>query len=91
MSLMRAVEDGFTVVRDAKVGFLTASDDRGRILAEQSTVGSSTFTTMLVTVPVRHDATLDQRWGDRFGWLDLAGFGCAARGTIRFPLRRMAL
>jgi len=73
MSLMRAVEDGFTLVRDAKVGFLTASDDRGRILAEESTVGSGTFNTMIVTVPVRHDPTLYQFWGDWFAWLDLGG------------------
>ena len=73
MSLMRAVEDGFTLVRDAKVGFLTASDDRGRILAEESTVGSNTFSSMIVTVPVRHDATLYQVGGDWFAWIDLAG------------------
>lgn len=35
---MRAVEDGFTLVRDAKVGLMTAGDDRGRILAEESNV-----------------------------------------------------
>ncbi|KAA6461867.1 hypothetical protein DYQ86_09460 [Acidobacteria bacterium AB60] len=73
MSLMRAVEDGFTLVRDAKVGFLTASDDRGRILAEESAVGGNALHTMLVSVPVRHDATVYQAWGDWFAWVDLAG------------------
>lgn len=71
MSLMRGVEDGFTMVRDAKVGLMTASDDRGRILAEQSTRSDGALTTMLATVPVRHDATLYQRWGDWFAWADL--------------------
>ncbi len=71
MSLMRAVEEGFSLVRDAKVGFLTATDDRGRILAEESNVGHTSFTTMIVSVPVRHDSTLYQSWGDWFAWLDL--------------------
>jgi apolipoprotein N-acyltransferase len=69
---MRAVEDGFTLVRDAKVGLLTASDDRGRILAEQSTRPDGAFTTMLAAVPVRYDPTLYQKWGDWFAWMDLA-------------------
>lgn len=73
LALMRAVEDGFTLVRDAKVGLLTASDDRGRIIAEQPTRSDGAFTTMLVTVPVRYDNTLYQMWGDWFAWLDLAG------------------
>ena len=73
LALMRAVEDGFTMVRDAKVGLLTASDDRGRILAEEPTRTDGALVTMLVTVPVRYDSTLYQRWGDWFAWLDLAG------------------
>ena len=71
LALMRAVEDGFTLVRDAKVGLLTASDDRGRILAEQATRPDGAFTTMLTPVPVRHDPTLYQKWGDWFAWMDL--------------------
>lgn len=72
LSLMRAVESGFTMVRDAKRGLLTASDDRGRVLAETSTLSESGFTTMLEAVPVRYDHTLYQRWGDWFAWADLA-------------------
>ena len=72
LSLMRGVENGFTMVRDAKVGLLTASDDRGRILAEESTHSDGSLVTMLATVPVRHDSTLYQKWGDWFAWFDLA-------------------
>jgi apolipoprotein N-acyltransferase len=71
LSLMRAVEDGFTMVRDAKNGLLTASDDRGRILAEEPTRSDGGLVTMLATVPVRHDPTLYQKWGDWFAWVDL--------------------
>jgi apolipoprotein N-acyltransferase len=72
LALMRGVESGFTMVRDAKVGLLTASDDRGRILAEQPTRSDGGLTTMLASVPVRHDSTLYQKWGDWFAWVDLA-------------------
>ena len=72
MALMRGVEDGFTIVRTAKAGFLTVSDDRGRVLAEEATSPHREFTTMLAQVPVRHDITLYQKWGDWFAWLDLA-------------------
>jgi apolipoprotein N-acyltransferase len=73
LSLMRGVEDGFTMVRDAKNGLLTASDDRGRILAEEPTRSDGALVTMLATVPVRHDPTLYQKWGDWFAWVDLSG------------------
>jgi apolipoprotein N-acyltransferase len=73
LSLMRGVEDGFTMVRDAKNGLLTVSDDRGRILAETPTRTDGALVTMLTHVPVRYDSTLYQKWGDWFAWLDLAG------------------
>lgn len=88
LALMRAVEDGFTMVRDAKVGLLTASDDRGRILAEETTRPDGTLVSMLVTVPVRYDSTLYQKWGDWFAWLDLAGLaGLLALWAVGFRRR----
>lgn len=72
LSIMRGVEDGFAMVRDAKHGLLTASDDRGRILAEESTRSDGALVAMLARVPVRHDSTLYQKWGDWFAWVDLA-------------------
>jgi apolipoprotein N-acyltransferase len=72
MALMRGVEEGFTIVRNAKAGFLTVSDDRGRVLAEETTSPDREFNTMLAQVPIRHDITLYQKWGDWFAWVDLA-------------------
>ena len=72
MALMRGVEYGSSIVRSAKVGFLTVSDDRGRVLAEASTTPQAPFRTLLATVPVRHDSTLYQELGDWFAWLNLA-------------------
>jgi len=84
LSLMRGVEDGFTIVRDAKNGLLTASDDRGRILDEKPTLQNGALVTMVATVPVRHDATLYEIWGDWFAWLDLAAL--AALLVCLFPV-----
>ena len=67
IAVMRAVEDGFSLVRSARGGFMTVADDRGRILAETRS-NSAPFATMLATVPVGHDETLFQLWGDWFGW-----------------------
>jgi len=72
MAIMRGVENGFTVVRAAKQGLLTVSDERGHILSERRTNPGESFTTMVVAVPLRHEATLYQSWGDWFAWLDLA-------------------
>ena len=71
MAVMRGVEDGFNMVRAAKQGFLTVSDNRGRILAE-TTSYSVPFTTLLADVPTVHDWTLYQTLGDWFGWANLA-------------------
>jgi apolipoprotein N-acyltransferase len=72
MALMRGVEYGYSIVRSAKFGELTVSDDRGRVLAEAGTTPTESFTTLLATVLVRHDRTLYQSLGDWFAWLNLA-------------------
>ncbi len=71
MAMMRGVESGFSIVRAAKQGYLTVSDDRGRILAE-SRSDSAPFSTLEADVPVRHDVTLYLLLGDWFAWLALA-------------------
>jgi apolipoprotein N-acyltransferase len=72
MAVMRGVESGFTIVRAAKQGLSTVSDDRGRILAQQD-VAKVRFASLVGTAPVRHDDTLYARWGDWFAWLNIAG------------------
>jgi len=69
--VMRGVESGFSVVRAAKQGYLTVSDDRGRILAEVRS-DSADFATLTANVPVAHNATLYLLLGDWFAWLALA-------------------
>ena len=71
IAVMRGVEDGFSVVRSAKNGYLTVSDDRGRILAETRS-DSAAFATLLTTVPVAHDTTVYLFLGDWFAWVSVA-------------------
>ena len=70
MAVLRGVESGFSIARSAKLGILTATDDRGRVLAERDTIGTP-FAIVIATVPVRHDATIYSRFGDWFAWLNI--------------------
>jgi len=71
IAVMRGVEDGFSIARAAKKGFLTVSDDRGRILGEVSS-SSAPFATLLVDVPTAHSWTMYQLLGDWFAWVAIA-------------------
>ena len=71
MAIMRGVEDGFSIARAAKQGYLTVSDDRGRILAETQS-DSAPFATLAANVPAAHETTLYLLLGDWFAWLALA-------------------
>lgn len=71
IAIMRAVEDGFSLVRAARKGFLTVADDRGRIVAESAS-NSAPFATVLATLPQGHSSTLFLLLGDWFGWSSIA-------------------
>ena len=71
IAVMRGVEDGFSIARAARDGYLTVSDNRGRILAETRS-NSSSFATLLADVPTTHDSTIYLRFGDWFSWLTIA-------------------
>lgn len=71
IAVMRGVEDGFAIARAAKDGYLTVSDNRGRILAETRS-DSAPFATLLADVSTTHDRTLYLLLGDWFAWLAVA-------------------
>jgi apolipoprotein N-acyltransferase len=71
IAVMRGVESGFSIVRSAKQGYLTVSDNRGRILAEARS-DSASFATLIAVAPAAHDATLYLMLGDWFAWFALA-------------------
>lgn len=68
IAIMRGVEGGYAIAHAAKDGFLTVTDDRGRILGETRT-DSGPFASLLVNVPLRHDQTVFDRYGTWFPWM----------------------
>jgi apolipoprotein N-acyltransferase len=80
IAVMRGVEDGFSVVRSAKGGFLTVSDWRGRIVAEARS-SSAPFASLVADVPAEHHWTIYQRLGDWFAWVSI--------GLLMFALARV--
>ena len=87
MAIMRGVEEGFSVVRAAKNGYLFASDDRGRVIAEART-DSAPFATLLAEVPVGHERTLFQMWGDWFAWVAVGILGFVSLRMVGLLLER---
>lgn len=71
IAVMRGVEDGFSVARSAKGGYLTMSDDRGRIVAERPS-NAARFATLVADLPAEHHQTIYQLLGDWFAWLSMA-------------------
>ena len=71
IALMRGVESGFSIARAAKQGYLTVSDNRGRVIAE-SRSDSEPYATLLADVPDVHDRTFYILAGDWFAWAALA-------------------
>jgi apolipoprotein N-acyltransferase len=68
IAIMRGVENGYAIAHTAKNGFLTVTDDRGRILGEVRSGGAG-FGALLVDVPVRHEDTIFSRYGAWFPWM----------------------
>jgi apolipoprotein N-acyltransferase len=71
MAVMRGVEDGFSLVRAAKNGYLTVSDDRGRVVAETRS-DAAPFATLIASVPAVHSGTVYLLLGDWFAWVACA-------------------
>jgi apolipoprotein N-acyltransferase len=70
VAMMRAVENGYTLVRNAQQGRLTISDDRGRVLGEASSEDNQRAV-LIGKIGASEGPTFYNRWGDWFGWLDL--------------------
>lgn len=86
IAVMRAVEDGFSLARSARNGYLTVADDRGRILAETRS-DSASFAMLVAKVPEGHSETVFLLLGDWFGWLAMA---LAAWAVVRLGVLRQA-
>jgi apolipoprotein N-acyltransferase len=85
-TVVRGVENGYTIVRASREGLLTVSDPYGRILAEVPSSAMPGRSLLVTTVVAAQVSTLYTRIGNVFGWLCVAaaiGFLLAGRGRAR--------
>jgi len=71
MALLRGVENGFSIVRAARNGLLTLSDDRGRVWRRTAT-GRLQIVDAIATLPLGTGPTLFRRLGDCLAWMCMA-------------------
>lgn len=83
MARLRAIENGYSLVRIDYQGVSAAFDPYGRVLASQNTLPGAAYT-MLADVPTAGARTLYNRTGDLFAWLCvLATLGLVGLGLAR--------
>jgi apolipoprotein N-acyltransferase len=89
MAIMRGVENGFSIVRAANEGLLTASDAQGRVIAQKHSA-SSGMTVLIASLPPGPGSTPYVHLGDAFAWcivIIFLGIGarCARPRERRHP------
>jgi len=84
MAVLRGIESSFSIARAPKEGILSVNDNRGRVLAERST-DTAPFATLVATVPVQHESTLYDRFGNWFGWFNVVLLVLLVATPIRSP------
>lgn len=68
MSVMRAIENGFSLVHPAGQGLSVTADNRGRIISSLNFF-SSGEQMMYADIPFKHSPTIYSQVGDLFAWL----------------------
>jgi apolipoprotein N-acyltransferase len=85
MAILRGVEGGFSLLRNARQGRLTISDWRGEVLAESnSETGAKTV--LMGNISIKPHPTIYARAGDWFGTVCL--FASAGFGLFLFSRKR---
>jgi apolipoprotein N-acyltransferase len=83
---VRAIENGYALVRQDDGGFAATFDDQGRVLASSNYV-TTAQQTMLASVPTRGTHTVYDAIGDTFAWLCVGGVGLGILWSV-FGRRR---
>ena len=86
MAILRGVESGFAIARSAKQGFMTLTDNRGRVLAQMHS--SPGMATLLGEITLSKDETLYAQFGNWFAWLVLAATALLLLISIVGSIRR---
>jgi apolipoprotein N-acyltransferase len=73
MAVLRAIENGFSLVRAAGQGLSVATDNRGNIISSMDYFHTDEQI-MYASVPAQHSNTVYTLFGDFFGWLCVLGF-----------------
>jgi apolipoprotein N-acyltransferase len=68
MAMMRSVENGFSMIRTARLGRLTLSDSYGKIIAETSSSDGNPAS-LIGKIPLDHTNTFYTQFGEWFGLL----------------------
>jgi len=95
MARLRAVEQGFNMVRHTSNGLSLASDYQGRVLGSMDHF-TATDRALIVQVPIEGVRTVYSRIGDTFAWLCVIGLiaACASvvvRGRRLSPARGLGV
>jgi apolipoprotein N-acyltransferase len=81
MAVLRAVENGFSLVRAAGQGLSVATDNRGNRISSMDYYRTAEQI-MYADVPSFHSTTLYTRLGDWFAWFCIAGFTGILLGLV---------
>lgn len=84
MAIVRGIENGYAVVRNAQEGLLTISDHHGTILGEMKS-STQPEAILINKVPVGYNNTFYKNTGDWFAWVDLLLFILLAFMVITRP------
>jgi apolipoprotein N-acyltransferase len=87
MAILRGVVNGFAMARAAQEGLLTVTDGYGRVLAERST-SAAPEVLLTADLPPGPGPTLYTRYGDWFGWLNVAAL-VALLAAVRLSRQRL--
>jgi apolipoprotein N-acyltransferase len=87
LALMRGVENGFSVVRSAYLGLVTASDSRGRLIASKMAWPRAGMTVIIANLPLGPGPTPYTRIGDVFAWFCIV-LSLAIGALARFARKR---
>ncbi len=87
VSLMRAIESGFSFIRPTRNGVSFAADFHGNVVASKDYYATANEI-MYADVPTKGKTTVYAIVGDAFGWLCVLGFGAFVVVSIRNRARR---